>query len=171
VAGVGDITGLLNDLNAAAYQQQATTAPVYTTEKDRRRSAALVTVAVVLYILAVIPLFILQNEYGLIALLCIAAIATGILVFNNMTNPKKAAEQDYTVVEEFRHWQNETSRKAQSFKAIKSALWSIVTVLYFIISFTQTFSGNPFIWAYSWVIFLIGGAIESVIRAFYDLSE
>jgi len=42
--------------------------------------------------------------------------------------------------------------------AISTALWSLILVLYFIISFTTG------AWHITWVIFIVGGLLESLIN-------
>ena len=49
--------------------------------------------------------------------------------------------------------------------SIISAAWAIIVALYFILSFTFG------IWAYSWIIFIIGVAIDKIIRAYFELKE
>ena len=50
-------------------------------------------------------------------------------------------------------------------RSIKSAIWSVITILYIIISFTTH------AWHITWVIFLVGAAIEKIIQAIFELKR
>ena len=164
VAGVGDVSGLLKELEADA----ASAPDMEKVEAARRKSAMLTAIAVMMYILSVLPFFILNqmrfmyvdaNAIGIPVLFVMVAGATGLLVYNNMTKPKRFKGSE-TIVEDFREWQTDTQSKKSMRRSISSALWSVITVLYFIISFTTH------AWHITWIIFLIGAAIESFINIF-----
>lgn len=163
IASIGDVSALLKNLendNASAPD-----------EKARHRSAMFTAIAVAGYIVSVLPLIILTQlgsiyaeTIGLVILFVIAAGATGLLVYNSMTKPRYEKESD-TLVEEFRQWQSETHDRRQLRRAISSALWSIIVALYFIISF------STFAWHITWIIFIIGGALESLINVFLSMKK
>jgi len=168
VAGIGDVSGLLAELEAGAMLEEP---DMFDYETARQRSAMLTAVAVMMYILSLLPMFILDmtgNKFfgvigGSSALVMIAA-ATGILVFNNMTRPK-FKKKPSTIVDEFREWQsNEQDRKTLR-KAISSALWPVILVLYFLISFISGW------WHITWIIFLLGAAAETLINLFFTLRK
>ncbi len=130
--------------------------------KARQRSALLVSIAVSLYILSVIPCILW--EYGVLVMLGMAALATGLLIYNSMTRPRYTRRDD-TVVENFKEWKTHTSNRNQVYKALSSALWSLTVVLYFVVSFWTM------AWHISWIIFLIASAVNSVLRAIFDLGR
>ena len=119
-------------------------------------SAVLTAVAIMMYILAVIPVL-LFDEMGVVAMFVFVALATGLLVFNNMTKPRYYKTDD-TVVEDFRAWQYEKAGKNSMQKAISSALWSITVLVYLAISFTTHD------WHLTWIIFPLAGVVENIIR-------
>ena len=168
IAGIGDVSGLLSeldtDVNAVLWRRQED-------EAARRKSALLTSGAVVMYILAALPLIFLSvinspffDIIGLPVLFIMVAIATGLLIYNNMTKPTYLKEAD-TLVEEFKEWKSETSDRRKLRSAISSALWTIIVVLYLVVSFTTG------AWHISWIIFLIGAAIESFINVFTALRR
>jgi hypothetical protein len=168
IAGIGDVSGLLSDLdtdiNATLWRKQEA-------EAARRRSAAFTSIAVMMYILSALPLIILSiigsplfDVVGLPILFIMVALATGLLVYNNMTKSTYQKEDD-TMVEEFKEWQSETNDSRKLRSAISSALWTIIVVFYFVISFTTG------AWHLSWIIFLVGAAIESLINVFTSLKK
>ena len=132
-------------------------------EQSRRRSALCVSIAVMLYILCVIPV-IIWEEYGVIAMFVMVAIATGLLIYNNMTKLSYKKSDD-SVVEEFKEWQDQSSDQKKLYKAIKGAITSLVVVVYIVVSFTTH------AWHITWVIFLIGAAIENVVKAIFELKQ
>ena len=163
VAGIGDVSILLNDIINEAVPEQY--------ELMRRRSAMLTAAAVAIYILCWVPLTILSLLFssvyatiiGLSIMVLAIAAATGILIYNNMTKPKFPKSD--SLVEDFREWQSGEHDKRTLRRSISSALWSIITVLYFIISFT---TGS---WQITWVVFVIGAAIEAFINIAFALKK
>ena len=161
IASVGDISELLKHIKEEENQM-----PRYTEEQieqSRRRSALCVSIAVMLYILCVIPV-IIWEEYGVIAMFVMVAIATGLLIYNNMTKLSYKKSDD-SVVEEFKEWQDQSSDQKKLYKAIKGAITSLVVVVYIVVSFTTH------AWHITWVIFLIGAAIENVVKAIFELKQ
>lgn len=169
LADLGDVDSLLKDLAPEREIQEKL--DVY--RKFRARNTS---VAVVLYILGAIALigpaglcsvFGFGNEdkagiLGLIALLIFAAIATGIIIYTNMSVPqdvepflkqKKTSEFDTS------------TEKGKLLKAIMEIYWLIVTIIYLAVSF-MTHS-----WAYSWLIWLIAAAVQKAIYLFADVNE
>ena len=165
VAGIGDVSGLLTDLEKDTIKPELAAA-------QRNKSAMLTAISIMLYILSVLPIIVLNQVFnsraadviGISLLFVMVAAATGILIYNNMTKPKFTRETD-TMVEEFRQWQSGNRDRKSLRSSISSALWSIIVALYFIISFT---TGS---WHISWVIFIIGGAIEALINIYFSLKK
>lgn len=161
IASVGDISELLKQIKEEENQM-----PRYTEEQieqSRRRSALCVSIAVMLYILCVIPV-ILWEEYGVIAMFAMVAVATGLLIYNNMTKLGYKKSDD-SMVEEFKEWQDQSSDQKKLYKAIKGAITSLVIVIYIVVSFTTH------AWHITWVIFLIGAAIENIVKALFELKQ
>lgn len=160
VAGIGDVSVLLRQLESGYYSEPE----MERYEASRRRSAMLTAIAVMMYILSILPLMFLP-VVGVPAFITMIAAATGILIYNNMTKPKNFHEDAGTLVEEFREWQSETQDFRQMRGAISSALWSLIVVMYFIISFTTS------AWHVTWIIFILGGVIESFINIFFAIKN
>ena len=162
VSSIGDIRDLLRELD------ETPGADPQTDQAWRRKSALRVSIAVMMYILSVIPIILFDELFptmeiiGLLVMFVMVASATGLIIYNSMTKPKRRAED--TVVEEFREWQAHNDSRRSLRKAISSVIWSLTLVLYFIISFTTG------AWHITWLLFLIAAAIEQVVRAVIDLS-
>ena len=157
VAGIGDVSALLRQLEEGFRSESE----IERYEQARRRSAMLTAIAVMLYILSVLPVITVGSVP---AMFIIVAIATGLLIYNNMTKPRHLQDSD-TLVEEFREWQSDTHERKQMRGAISTALWSLILVLYFLLSFTTG------AWHITWVIFIVGGLIESLINIFVALKS
>jgi hypothetical protein len=163
IAGIGDISGLVKELKENA-DKRSSDACGQDWGNYRRRSAFVAAIAVMMYILSAVPVIVLGNTFGLALLFVIVAGATGLLVYNNFSKPGRQ-EGNETMVEEFRKWCEASSKKGTMMRAISSAIWSITVALYFLISFVTG------AWYITWVIFLIAGAVNNVVKAAFDLKE
>ena len=166
VAGVGDVSGLIMELEADAAEMDAAEY-----ELARRKSAMITAIAVMMYILSILPFVILSTfasrynvRIGVPIMLIVMAGATGLLVYNSMTKPRFFKGSD-NIVEEFREWQSDTHHRKSLRRSISSALWSIILVLYFVISFGTS------AWQITWIIFIVGSAIEAVINIFFSVKK
>ena len=164
VAGIGDVSGLLKEL-------ESDSPPPPVDEAARRKSAMLTAIAVMMYILSVLPLIILENAgvmnadaIGLPLLFLMVAGATGLIVYNNMTKPRRNREKD-TMVDEFRQWQSDTHRNKSLRGSISAVLWALLLTLYFVLSFATG------AWHVTWVLFILGGALEAIINMFVVLRK
>lgn len=165
IAGIGDISYLLKDLEQDGVHPSAIAAA-------RQRSALFTAAAVMLYIISVVPLIVLTTlskgtgaaVIGIVLMFVLIACATGILVYNAMTKPKYHKTDD-TMVEEFKEWQSVSHEKKTLLSSVSSAAWSIIVALYFLISF---YTGA---WYITWVIFIIGGAIQSIINIAFTVKK
>lgn len=164
-ASIGDVNDLIEQLkNRPTYQQGFEKEML----ESKKRSALLTSIAVMLYIMSVIPVMLLgeigTGIIGVVIMFVMIAIATGLIIYNNMSKPKYL-KKDQTVVEEFKAWKANSVEKNALYKSICGAMWSIIVVIYFIISFMTM------AWHITWVIFLIGSAIQGIIHAIFELKK
>lgn len=162
VASIGDIQELVESVNVSSPLQ-----PV--TQADRKRSAILVSVAVMMYILSPMILILFEEFFdisivGLLLMFVFIAVATGLLIYNNMTEPAYQ-KIDETLVEEFKEWKGLTSKKKAAFRSFKSGFWGIIVLIYLSTSFFFH------TWAYSWLIFIAGAAIINIVEGIIALKE
>ncbi|HHU12955.1 MAG TPA: hypothetical protein GXZ64_06975 [Clostridiaceae bacterium] len=160
IASVGDPTELFRSLaNEDQIQQNA---------EQKKRSALRTAIAVMLYILSPIPLITLaalagQPIVGLVLLLTMAAVATGILIYDYMSKPTYNAK-DETMVEEFRAWSSGTKRIKQTRDAVSSALWSLTVAIYLLISFSTG------AWHITWIAFIFAAGVQTMVNLFFNLK-
>lgn len=156
IAGIGDLSELTQGLIREAEQQHVETV------QERRRSALFVSIAVGMYILSPLAFMIFDELFhkgflAICAFFVMVAVATGLLIYYNMTKPAWKRQQEKR--DDVERWLPEGDR--QVYGAISGALWVITTAAYLLISFT--YGG----WRISWVIFLIAAAIQLIIRALF----
>ena len=161
-ASIGDIHELIRQIekreeNNPLFEQNY--------DKGRKRFALLLSISVMLYILCVVPVILLEDSVlGVVIMFVMVAIATGLILYNNMTKPKYL-KKDSTVVEEFKEWKANSTEKNTLYQSITKVMWSCITILYFIVSFLTM------AWHITWIIFLIGSAIQGIIRAIFELKK
>jgi hypothetical protein len=157
ISGIGDISGLLSQLRAQKIMD-----PILI-EKSRIRSAVLVSIAVLLFIISPLAVIVFDgSKLGLVIFFFAIALGVSLLIFNSMTKLRYIKDEE-SFVEEFREWQVESRQKKSVRSAISAILWPLIVVAYFFISF---FFGQ---WHISWLIFIIGVCLEGVISLIFQL--
>jgi hypothetical protein len=165
IAGIGDISYLLKDLEKDAVHPEVIAA-------QRQRSAMFTSIAIMLYILSVVPLIVLGALFhtttagviGVVIMFIFIAAATGLLIYNGMTKPKYLKTDD-TMVEEFKQWQSVSAEQKSLRNSISSSIWALIVAIYFLVSF---FSGA---WYITWVIFIVGAAVQSIVNIFFTVKK
>lgn len=170
ISSIGDVSELFRDLEERTPEDRMEF------EARTKKYAVVKTAAVGLYFFSVV-LFLAcalidqifyynvdLTSIGLILMLLLSIIPTCMLVYINSIYPKYKRSND-TVVEEFKEWKN-ASRNTKSVKgAAIFAGWSLILVLYFVISFAT------FAWYVTWIIFLVGACIHAIIELLFRLKD
>ncbi|MGE5627040.1 MAG: permease prefix domain 1-containing protein [Solirubrobacterales bacterium] len=164
IRGVGDLDELINSLkenDVFNYSER---------KKERQKSALIISVSVMLYIIGVVVLIMsvevlnIDENIAVCLMLTIDAIATGLIIYNAISKPKYLRSDD-TMVEEFKEWKSGNNERNKILQSIKSIIWTLIVVIYLSISFL--FNS----WAYSWIIFIVGAAIEKIVTLVFQLKE
>ena len=150
IASIGDEQELLNMLEPPAAPDP----------KDAKRNALMVSVAVGLYIISIVPLIVSDSAgydpiIGLVFMFIVCAVATGLLIYNSLSRSGNVRMDD-SLVEEFKEWKQNKGKSSRE-TAITSALWLVTIAVYLAVSFLFN------AWFISWVIFLIASAVERII--------
>lgn len=167
VASLGDMEELLAELRKEDFYPHSTDPGELL--RDRKKSAALTTAAVMMYILSLLPPILLdgtsyEDRLAPALMFIIIAAATGLLIYNNMNRPRYY-KREASIVEEFKEFQDQSGSRRRVCRSINSALWSVIVVIYIIVSFqTQA-------WHITWVIFLVGAALGGIIKALFELRK
>lgn len=165
----------------------------------RMKKARNFSIAIMLYILTVaflIGLSVFFNsrgaEIGIVLLFILSAVATGIIVFTNMSIPQEiipylrknnseyyeniSAIKEDTCSEKNEQQKNNNENKIiysnqnnnyknSVFASIMKLYWLIVTIFYLGISFLT------FRWDITWLIWLIAVAIEQAIKIIFNINK
>lgn len=164
VANLGDVDELLKEVMPdAEFKKEA--------NHYRRRNALWTAISVMLYILGTAFLIIISacgefvqqgvNEElygttGVVILLLFAAVATGILIYVNMSTPV-----------EFRDFDEQEKRRNETpaMKAFESIYWSAVTAVYLLVSFLSSE------WGITWIIWPVAAVLSSIIETVVQLRR
>jgi hypothetical protein len=164
ISSIGDVDELIEELkNNDVFNYK-------NIEKQRKKSAILLSVSVGLYIMSVVVLILLSEVFmvnenvAASIMLTIIAVATGIIIYSHVSRPRYVKSDD-TIVEEFKEWKSLNNTQNEIIKSIKSIMWLFIVAVYFVLSFV--FGA----WAYSWIIFIIGAAVEKIIVLSFKLKE
>lgn len=167
IAGIGDVNEIINGKADFAEENRP---PVYAPVPEFDSTAAAVSrlmraVAIFLYIVSPVPLFLFSrlgwDEVGLCCLLIIVGIATALLL---LFKSPKAQEQHQEYIEYTDRPRNSGSQRELK-KSVGKLISTVGLVLYFIISFSTG------AWFITWLIFPIIGAVKGVVNSCIDLRE
>lgn len=161
IAGIGDVEELLQSLQE---EQDLYGAGTGAREGERRNLAILQAVAIMLYILCILPVLLLGDVWGVSLMFVMIALATGILVYHGKMG-KPYRKTDDTMVENFKEWNAEREDRKTLRRSILAAISSITLVIYFVISFATH------AWHITWLIFLISAAVRNVVKACFELRK
>ena len=167
IAGIGDVNEIINGKADFAEENRP---PVYASMPEFDSTAAAVSrlmraIAIFLYIVSPVPLFLFRrlgwDEVGLCCLLIIVGIATALLL---LFKSPKAQEQHQEYIEYTDRPRNSSSQRELK-KSVGKLISTVGLVLYFIISFATG------AWFITWLIFPIIGAVKGVVNSCIDLRE
>lgn len=154
ICGIGDINEILGfeSINTTTPQPQEKAKPATACKPVWKK--VLSAVAICLYIMCPIPLFVLQNETGLCGLLTFVAVATALMVIcGGKSKSDGSCEQP------------STSPKEELRKAVKTIIWILGLCVYFALSIALQ------AWHITWLLFPITASVEGLALACMDLKE
>lgn len=166
IASIGDMDSLLVSLKEESSHSLFS---IQEQEKRRKKTAFVVSLCVGIYILDLILMMILEeigaSDMSLgVTFFAVGGIATCILIYYFMSIPKYE-KQEATLVEEFKEWKDTKSKNRELKKGISSIVWMFIVILYFLISFIWQ------VWYISWVLFLIGALLDSIVSLVFKIKE
>lgn len=160
ISSIGDINEILGTQSSPAHAPQ-TIQEVIHEEADDIRRKNLRAVAIAMYILCAIPLFIL-SDLGLETLgLCLTIMLVAGATYIMMITKKPGADADDEDIKEEQAY----APKSELKKSISNLIWAICLVLYLVVSFATG------AWYITWIIFPLTGSIQGLINAIIDLKE
>ncbi len=160
IAGIGDIDELIRGL-----REQEVFDPIQI-QMHRQKSAVLVSIAVAVYIISFIfpivfgtifgegtPIFVI----GIVLMFICWAIGTMLLVYNAMSKPKYVKMEE-TIVEDFKEFSLNKSKKDAIHKSITSLAWMITVLVFLCLGFFAD-AWNP-----GWLVFILTPIILHIIK-------
>ena len=159
ITGIGDINEILGGKVQDTPVYQTIPAASEVQDHDTPVKKLLRAVAVGLYILCPVPLFVLSElglpTVGLCGLLAMVAIATVLIILG--------AKKD--VADNLAEENGNSRPESELEKSINKLIGAIGLALYLIVSFATG------AWHITWLIFPITGAVKGLVKAILDLKE
>ena len=156
ITGIGDVNEILGSAPQPSSAAPRTMGAAVEPDTDKKKLMR--AVAVGLYILCPIPLFILSelglSTIGLCGLLTMVAVATAFMVLGAKQEPPEAAA--------------ETAELAPQ-QALKQSINKLIGVVGLVVYLLISFATG--MWYITWLIFPIMGAIKGLASAIVDLKE
>ena len=126
-------------------------------ENVKSNFARNIAVAVMLYIFAVLAIVICSAQFGqpiigVSIFFMFIAIATGILIYNGIYYSKESSDE-------------KNVKEDNILKQISSIIYTIGVIIYLLVSFITM------AWNITWIIFIIVGLINQIVRLIYSVSK
>ncbi len=167
IMSIGDVRELFSQLEDDENGDPVPPPVYYPQPQPDHRRALVRTLAVMLFILSVVPPILfgelfgdsfLDGALGPIGMFIMIAAGVGLLVYDKWAHPQAPQPVPGSVVKDFQQWQRQKTVKRHYIAAFNGAFWPLVLALYFILSFG---TGK---WYITWVIFLIAPAIDVIVN-------
>lgn len=167
IMSIGDVRELFSQLEDDENGDPVPPPVYYPQPQPDHRRALVRTLAVMLFILSVVPPILfgelfgdsfLDGALGPIGMFIMIAAGVGLLVYDKWAHPQAPQPVPGSVVKDFQQWQRQKTVKKHYIAAFNGAFWPLVLALYFILSFG---TGK---WYITWVIFLIAPAIDVIVN-------
>lgn len=97
---------------------------------------------------------------GVLILLVISAIATGIIIYSNMSTPLEFKDYNDETKKELKNLDSKQNRLLNN---ILSIYWSLITFIYLAISFTTRR------WDITWIIWVLAGVFNSILKIIFEM--
>ncbi|MDL2233209.1 permease prefix domain 1-containing protein [Ruminococcaceae bacterium OttesenSCG-928-L11] len=171
ISSIGDISELIRSLQESYAEYHRQYRDPGEEERQRKKSAMLISVSVGIYILSLVPAL-LGDELGhdllgMLFMFVMWAVATMILVYNGMTKPKDKASADdapAALPREIRSWSASKKKIIALRNSISSILWLGATIIF--VGGGMLFGG----WHILWLVFLLAAVVQQIINVVARLS-
>jgi F0F1-type ATP synthase assembly protein I len=139
----------------------------------RRRNAKYIAIGVAMYIISAAFLIglvglgvLLDNPevysiVGVIVLLLISAVATGLIIYSNMSTPLEY--KDYSK-ESKMEFSNLDVKHARILNNILTIYWTIIAFIYLAISFTTM------LWGITWIIWVLASVFQAILKLVFEIK-
>ncbi|MBR3973280.1 MAG: hypothetical protein IKJ99_04955 [Oscillospiraceae bacterium] len=156
VSGIGDISDLLNHSEPSPVYADPFRQAIHEEVEDIQ-SKKMRAVAIAMYILCAVPLFIFSEfgyeTLGLCFTLLMVAAATALIIMSKKKSSEKHAEEPVL------------DSKKQRRKNISSVIWAAGLAVYFLLSILTG------AWHLTWILFFVIKCVQGLAWAILDLKE
>jgi len=165
ISSLGDIDEMLAEvIPDAEFVQEA--------HFYRKRNAKNTAIGVAMYIIGAVFLIglggfgeFLGNEdfygiIGLLILLTISAVATGMIIYTNMSTPPEYKDYNKQTNKEFRV---ANTKQSMLLKSILSIYWTLTTFIYLAISFLTRR------WDITWLVWILAAVFGEIIKTIFEM--
>lgn len=171
ISSLGDIDEMLAEVMPdAEFVQKA--------HFYRNRNAKNTAIGVAMYIIGAVFLIglgglggLIGNEdlygvIGLLILLLISAVATGIIIYTNMSTPPEYQDYNNQTNKQSNNQSSVvTGKQGRLLKSILSMYWTLITFIYLAISFL---TGR---WDITWLIWILAAVFGEIIKTIFELRS
>ncbi len=154
IGGIGDVDELLEELKEPVLKEDL---------EIRKKTAFIVSLSVGLYIFSLISVIVceelleLPDTISAISFFGIAGIATCILIYHFMSIPKYQ-KMDDSFVEIRKERIDARNKNKQLLNALDTIVWLLILIIYFLVSFLFN------CWYISWILFLVGPLVTTIVH-------
>lgn len=132
------------------------------------------SVAIGLYISCPVPAILsnminINGGIGALGLFFFIAAATALLILSK--NFDTYVKTDDTMVENFKEFNSRKKQSSIVYKILVAILWATISITYIIITIVGMQTVSIAIAAISWIIFILGIALQQLIKAIFDYVE
>lgn len=160
---IGNLGEIVSSLEEPENLQTA--APIFSPEDSqiRKKRSLCDGISTALFILS--PIFVIicsvagEPIIGVCLLFIAVAAGVGIRVYASGAYKTETYQRvDDSVVEEFKEWRSNRDETRRRIKLYEGILWPVIVAAYFVVSFATN------AWYITWIIFLIGAALNQLMK-------
>lgn len=142
--------------------------------KSAKTRAIMRAVAVGLYISCPVPAIFSSMVYingvlGALGLLIMVAAATVLMIISKNYTPYLNTENETS--ESFKAFNSAKKQYPPIYRVIVAVLWITISILYLLITFAGIQTASTAVYGISWIIFILGVALQQLIKAIFDYME
>ena len=101
----------------------------------------------------------IPSEPGVVMMFVIAAIATALVILaNTLYGGKNKEAPPAQFVQDFQTWRQEHEESEKKTQVFGGAIWLLIVAIYLLVSFLTR------AWHLTWIIFLVGGALDALVK-------
>jgi hypothetical protein len=155
ISGIGDINDLLRPYIGSG--------PFSSAEAERKHNlgSIFISIGVAGFVLSLSILFLFAQfglaQIGMALMFLFLAISAGLAIYGGNILNAHYQKRDASFVEQYKEKATEDERSRKLQKAVNSAIWPLIVVIYLAVSYVT------WRWDITWIIFLVGASVQQFI--------